>query len=199
VGVLAVASIYTLISLAISLCILWFVQRQYLAISSQLRTLQIAAQAPVIGIIRASFDGRCTIRAFGMQESISQKLVDQQHQAQKSGYLFRSLQSWLLLVLDLLSTGIAGTLAALVVGLKVQINVSWAGVALVNTIVLGQDLKLMMHWLMTLEAYLGVIRRIRGFISNTSPEDDTRQAEAPADGWPLKGQISLDTVSCGYG
>lgn len=204
-GVLAAGSVYTLISLAVSLFVLYFIQRSYLATSSQLRTLQIASQAPVIGTLRASCDGRATIRAFNLQDSASSTLVNQVYQASKSAYLFRSLQSWLLLVIGLLGGGVAGTLAALLVGLKSKVNVGWAGVALVNTITLGSDLKMLMNWLTLLEAQLGVVRRIREFIA-TTPSENFRAVNAatplveelPGD-WPSRGEVVLRDVSAAYG
>ncbi|KAF3805652.1 ABC transporter FUM19 [Colletotrichum gloeosporioides] len=204
-GVLAAGSVYTLISLAVSLFALYFIQRSYLSTSSQLRTLQIASQAPVIGTLRASCDGRATIRAFNLQDSASSTLVNQVYQASKSAYLFRSLQSWLFLVIGLLGGGVAGTLAALLVGLKSKVNVGWAGVALVNTITLGSDLKMLMNWLTLLEAQLGVVRRIREFIA-TTPSKNRRSAngagahvEQLIGDWPSKGEVVLRDVSAAYG
>ncbi|KAF9872765.1 hypothetical protein CkaCkLH20_09628 [Colletotrichum karsti] len=199
-GVLAAGSVYTLISLAISLVVLYFIQRRYLATSSQLRTLQIASQAPVIGTLRASCDGRATIRAFNLQDSACSTLVDQVYQASKSAYLFKSLQAWLFLVIGLLAGGVAGTLAALLVGLKSTVNVGWAGVALVNTITLGSDLKMLMNWLTLLEAQLGVVRRIREFIATTPTEGDGHagRVEEPPQGWPRKGNVVLHGVCAAY-
>lgn len=198
VAVLAVGSVYMLICLAASLCVLWPIQRRYITTSSQLRTLQIAAQAPVLALIRAGFEGRCTIRAFGLRRDVGRRLIGQVYQSQKPGYLFRSLQTWLLLVLDLLSAGVAGALAALLVGLRARVNVGWAGVALVNTIALGQDLKLLTHWLTTFETSLGVIRRIREFLDSTPREDGGRSTE-PDQWWPSAGEVSIQNVSCSYG
>lgn len=200
VAVLAISSPYTLVSLAASACILCYVGKRYTATSSQLRTLQIAAQAPVVESLRAGFEGRCTIRAFGLQNTLGRTLVDRVHQAQKSAYLFRSLQSWLMLTLDLISAGIAVTLAALLVGLKSQAHVGWAGVALVNTISLAQDLKLMLHWISTLEVSMGVIQRIREFITGTPSEDNNRLSlDPPSEEWPRSGQVRFENVSCSYG
>uniref|UniRef100_L2FH01 ABC multidrug transporter n=1 Tax=Colletotrichum fructicola (strain Nara gc5) TaxID=1213859 RepID=L2FH01_COLFN len=204
-GVLAAGSVYTLISLAVSLFVLYFIQRSYLATTSQLRTLQIASQAPVIGTLRASCDGRATIRAFNLRDSASSTLVNQVYQASKSAYLFRSLQSWLFLVIGLLGGGVAGTLAALLVGLKSKVNVGWAGVALVNTITLGSDLKMLMNWLTLLEAQLGVVRRIREFVA-TTPSENFRAVDGASprieellDDWPSRGEVVLRNVSVAYG
>lgn len=200
VAVLAVGSPYTLVSLAASVGILCYVGRRYAATSSQLRTLQIDAQGPMAEFLRAVFDGRCTIRAFGLQHTACRTLFNRLRQAQKPAYFFRSLQSWLMLMLDLISAGIAGTLAALLVGLKGQAHVRWAGVALVNTIALAQDLKLVMHWITTLEASMGVIQRIREFTAGTPSEDDGRRLSKnpPAEDWPRSGQVRFEEVSCSY-
>lgn len=200
VVVLAVSSPYTLITLALSVGILFYIGKRYTATSSQLRTLQMAAQAPVTEYLRAAFDGRCTIRAFGLHQTACRALVDAVHQAQKSAYLFRSLQAWLVLMLNLVGAGIAGTLAALVVGLKSRTHVGWAGVALVNTIALGRGLDLVMHWLTTLEVLMGAIQRIREFITTTPAEDDGRVFVdgLPAD-WPRSGHVVFEDVSCSRG
>jgi ATP-binding cassette, subfamily C (CFTR/MRP), member 1 len=198
--VLAISSPYTLVSLAVSVVLLWYIGSRYVATSSQLRTLQIAAAAPMIEFLRAGFDGRCTIRAFGFQHKASLTLLNRLHQAQKSAYLFQSLQTWLTLMLNLIATGVAVTLAALLVGLKSKTNVGWAGIALVNTIVLSQELKLLIHWITTFEVAMGAIQRIREFITLTPSEDDGRpDGVEPKDDWPDAGEIKFENVACCYG
>lgn len=197
--VMAISSPYTLISLAISIGLLWYIGRRYAATSSQLRTLQIAAQAPMVEFLRAGFDGRCTIRAFGFQRHVCLTLLDRLYQAQKSAYFFRSLQTWLTLMLDLIATGVAVTLAALLVGLKSRTTVGWAGVALVNTISLSFELKLVVHWMTTFEVAMGAIQRIREFITLTPSEDDGRPDGKARNDWPWAGEINFQDVYCCHG
>lgn len=103
-------------------------------------------------------------------------------------------------MLDLIATGVAVTLAALLVGLKSKTNVGWAGIALVNTIVLSQELKLLIHWITTFEVAMGAIQRIREFITLTPSEDDGRPDGAePKDDWPDAGEIKFENVACCYG
>ena len=199
IGVLAAGSPYVLISLVLSLAALWLIRRRYLSTSIPLRTLQIEAQAPVVGFLRDGFQGRATVRAFGLQGTMTAAFSAEVLRAQKPAYLFRSLQTWLMLVLDLLSTVIAGSLAALVVGLKSHVSVAFAGVALVNTIVLSQDLTLLMHWWTTLESSLGVVHRVNEFASTTPKEDEGHGTETPPPAWPLAGDITLQDVSASYG
>ncbi|KAH8881159.1 P-loop containing nucleoside triphosphate hydrolase protein, partial [Thozetella sp. PMI_491] len=199
IGVFAAGSVYTLLSMAVALCVLWPVQRRYLASSSQLRILQVSAQALVLGTLGASYEGRCTIRAFGMEASIRQLLIERVNQAQKPGYLFRSLQVWLQLSLGLLNAAIAGTLAALVVGLRSQIYIGWAGLALVNTISAGNDLRLLVHWWTLFESSFGVVRRIREFVTNTPSEDADQAICHVANNWPRTGNVVLENVSAVYG
>jgi len=148
--------------------------------------------------LRAGFDGRCTIRAFGFQEKACLTLLSRLHQAQKSAYLFRSLQAWLTLMLDLVATGVAVTLAALLVGLKSRTNVGWAGVALVNTIALSQELKLLIHWITTFEVAMGSIQRIREFITLTPSEDDGHPDATPSPDWPQAGEVKFQNMTCCY-
>ncbi|KAK0649750.1 hypothetical protein B0T16DRAFT_410658 [Cercophora newfieldiana] len=197
--VLAISSPYTLVSLCVSVILIWYIGSRYVATSSQLRTLQIAAAAPMVEFLRAGFDGRCTIRAFGFERQAALTLLDRLNHSQKSAYLFRSLQAWLTLLLDLIATGVAVTLASLLVGLKSKTNVGWAGVALVNTIVLSQELKLLIHWITTFEVAMGAIQRIREFITLTPSEDDGRPDEKPNDDWPLAGEVKFENFTCCHG
>lgn len=134
-----------------------------------MRTIQIATQAPILGTISSSIPGRETILAYGLGPRLAAILSEQVYQGQKAGYLFRSLQTWLLLVLELVNAVVATVLAALLVGLKShrksQGSIGWAGIALVNTVNMGTDLILLLNWWVRLEGGMGSIRRIMEYVA----------------------------------
>lgn len=109
------------------------------------------------------------------------------YQGQKPGYLFKSIQTWLLLTLELLNACIATILAATLVNLRsngsVNANkIGWAGVALVNTVSMGTDIMLLVNWWVRLEGSMGSYRRIMEYVgmapmSVDEPAGDERNGE----------------------
>ncbi|KJZ70262.1 hypothetical protein HIM_10343 [Hirsutella minnesotensis 3608] len=166
---LAISAPYILVFIIFLVPCLYSIKRLYLPTSSRLRTIQIASQAPVLNTFSSSIPGRETILAFGLGPRLAATLSQQVFEGQKAGYLFRSLQTWLLLVLELINAGLATVLASLLVGLKShgksQASIGWAGVALVNTVSMGTELSLLLSWWVRLEGSMGSIRRILEFVA----------------------------------
>lgn len=80
-----------------------------------------------------TINGLATIRAFGwsnFNQVLSNELLDS---SQQPAYLLRMIQSWLALVLDLVTTFLALLVVTLAVVLRS--NAGYAGIALVNIMV----------------------------------------------------------------
>ncbi|KAK0623913.1 P-loop containing nucleoside triphosphate hydrolase protein [Immersiella caudata] len=197
---LAVGSPFTLITLTASAGMLWLIGRRYSATASQLRTLMVAARAPLTEGLQAAFDGRCTIRAFGLEESTNKALMELIQHSYHPNYLWSSLRCWLNCYTALITAVIAGTLVALLVGLQSQVNVGWSGVALINTVALAFNMQLLVYWLTTLEGNLGSAARTREFSAGTPHEDGEDQSKSPPDeNWPTRGKIRFDNLCCRHG
>ncbi|KAJ6779518.1 hypothetical protein PWT90_06369 [Aphanocladium album] len=196
--VIGLGSPFTLISLPILLPLIFFLQKFYLATSFQLRSLQIAAQAPMLEIISATLKGRTTIMAFEQEEHIARMISSRIQRGLKIGYLFRAIQTWVTMMLSLLNGCIAIALAGLLIGLGGSKSITWGGLALVNVIRLGQDTMLLLQWWTDFESSMASMDRIYEYLRGT-PQEAVPASEANLIGaWPEHGRVRVDELSLTY-
>ncbi|OAA77325.1 ABC transporter, transmembrane domain, type 1 [Akanthomyces lecanii RCEF 1005] len=197
--VIAIGSPYAIISLVALLPLLWLLQKVYLSTSVQLRTLQIAARAPMLEVASATVQGRLTIRALRGDKFLSQVISDRVYHALLMGYIFGSIQHWAILMLNLLNGCLATAVAALLVGLGGAQSAAWGGLALVNTISLGQDAMLLLIWWTRFESSMASMERIFDYTHRTPQEKVVLPEAVVTDSWPEKGDVELDSLSLAYG
>lgn len=197
--VIAIGSPYAIISLVALLPLLWLLQRIYLSSSFQLRTLHIAVRAPMLEIASATVPGRLTVRALRAEPFLSQVISDKVHHALLMGYIFSSVQNWAIFMLNLLNGCLATAVAGLLVGLGGPQSAGWGGLALVNTITLGQDAMLLLTWWTRFETSMASMERIFDYTHNTPQEKIVPPAAAVADSWPERGSVTMDNLSLDYG
>ncbi|KAM3492252.1 hypothetical protein MY3957_004440 [Beauveria namnaoensis] len=196
--VIAIGSPYAIISLVVLLPLLWLLQRIYLSSSFQLRTLHIAARAPMLEVASATVPGRLTVRALRAEKFMSQVISDKVYHALLMGYIFSSVQNWAILMLNLLNGCLATAVAGLLVGLGGSQSAGWGGLALVNTITLGQDAMLLLMWWTRFETSMASMERIFDYTHNTPQEKIVPPAAAVGDSWPERGGVELDNLSLNY-
>lgn len=196
--VIAIGSPYAIISLVALLPLLWLLQKVYLSTSFQLRTLQIAARAPMLETASATVQGRLTIRALRGEKFLSQVISDRVYHALLMGYIFGSIQHWAILMLNLLNGCLATAVAALLVGLGGAQSAAWGGLALVNTISLGQDAMLLLIWWTRFESSMASMERIFDYTHRTPQEKVVLPEAIVTDSWPEKGDVELDSLSLAY-
>ncbi|KAJ3493998.1 hypothetical protein NLG97_g4364 [Lecanicillium saksenae] len=197
-GVIAIGSPYAIISLVILLPLLWFLQKVYLATSFQLRTLQIAARAPMLEVASGSVQGRLTVRALRGEGFMSRIISERTQHAILMGYLFTSVQNWAILMLSLLNVCLATAVAGLLVGLGGSRSASWGGLALVNTISLGQEAMLLLTWWTRFESSMASIERIFDYTHDKPQEKIATPAAVITDSWPEAGNISFENLSLSH-
>lgn len=197
--VIGIGSPYTLILIAVLLPMLYILQKHYLATSAQLRKLQVAAQAPIFSTVSAAVEGRVTLRAMQKQVYIADTLSEKVHAGLRPGYLFSSVQRWMLLVLNLANASILTTLAALLVGLRGSGNIGWAGLALLNAVTLSQDAILLMTWWTSFENHMASMEKILEYITTTPVEQVEHPETQPSDTWPSEGKVRIQDLSLLYG
>lgn len=134
----------------------------------------------MLGTLNSSMAGRETIASYGLSSRIDKTMTKMVYEGQRPGYLFASLQRWLLLVLSLFNVVITTVLVSILVGLKrnnwSNIDIGWAGIALVNTVSMGNDFMLLLHWWVNLEASMASIHRIMDYVRiNTNPTIKNQQ------------------------
>lgn len=196
--VIAIGSPYAIISLVVLVPLLWLLQKFYLSTSFQLRTLQIAARAPMLEVASATVQGRLTVRALRGEDFLSQVISDRIYHALLMGYIFTSVQNWAVLMLNLLNGCLATAVAGLLVGLGGAQSAGWGGLALVNTITLGQDAMLLLTWWTRFESSMASMDRISDY-TNATPQEKVERPEADVgETWPEKGDIALENLSLAY-
>jgi ABC-type multidrug transport system fused ATPase/permease subunit len=143
--------------------------------------------------------GRDTIMAHSLGLQLAEVMAEQVHNGQMPGYVFRSLQIGLRLVLGLVNACIAIVLAVLLTELRGSDHpVGWARMALVNTVSLGTDLILLMTWWVRLEASMGSFKRIMEY-TGTQYGADQNQRETVTEKGINKGDIQLRGLTVFHG
>lgn len=159
---------------------------------------RIEHKAPLYSHFLESIHGLATIRAFGWTRPYVDKNLRLLDDAQKPSYLLNCIQRWLTLVLDLVVAFLTVLLVVLAVVLRKSIDSSLLGIALVNMMALGENMKgIVLQW-STLETSLGAVTRIRDFSMNTPSENLPREDNVPDEKWPAKGTLELKNVSVQY-
>ncbi|GFP57675.1 ABC multidrug transporter B [Trichoderma asperellum] len=196
--VIGVGSPYTMISLPILLPLIFILQKFYLKTSFQLRSLQVAAQAPMLQMVGAILEGRVTIRAFNQNQYMARLMSDCINRGLMMGYLFKSVQIWVTLMLGLVNGCLAIALASLLISLGGSNSITWGGLALVNVIRLGQDAMLLLTWWTRFESTMACMDRICDYTQRT-PQERVQIPEAPVDcAWPEHGRIQVKNLSLAH-
>lgn len=159
---------------------------------------RIEHKAPLYSHFLESINGLATLRAFGWIRPYTEKSMTLLDNAQKPSYLLYCIQRWLTLVLDLAVAALTILLMTLAVVLRGKINPSLLGIALVNMMDLGNNLKgIVVQW-STLETSLGAVTRIKSFTENTPSENLPEESKLPDSEWPAHGIVNIQNVSVQY-
>ncbi|KAJ6445281.1 ABC multidrug transporter [Purpureocillium lavendulum] len=198
---LAVAAIpWIAISVPFIAVTLVIVQRFYVRTSKQLRLLDIEQKAPLYSHFLETMSGLPTVRAFGWTSQYADKALLLLDSAQKPSYLLSCIQRWLTLVLDLVVAALIVLLVALAVLLREKntVDPSLLGVALVNMMYLGINLKnIVLQW-STLETSLGAVSRVKAFTENTPSENSASETGMLPPGWPVRGSLAVRDLTIQY-
>ncbi|KAG8669721.1 hypothetical protein FPOAC2_09062 [Fusarium poae] len=186
------------ISIPFVIAILVLIQRFYVRTSKQLRLLEIEHKAPLFSHFLETINGLATIRAFGWTQPYTDKVLTLIDDAQKPSYLLNCIQRWLTLVLDMVVAFLTIILVIFAVTLREKINPSLLGIALVNMMRLGTNMKgIVLNWSI-LETSLGAIARIRMFCSSAPSEEKPEESNNPGDYWPREGGLEVKNADVQY-
>ncbi|KAL7903374.1 multidrug resistance-related protein [Trichoderma sp. TUCIM 5745] len=196
---LAVGAVsYFAAALPFIIVILLIIQRFYVRTSKQLRILEIEHKAPLYSHFLESINGLATIRAFGWTLPYSTKSLTLLDSAQKPSYLLNCIQRWLTLVLDLVVAILTILLVVFAVTLRGKLNPALLGIALVNMMNLGLNLKgIILAW-SQLETSLGAVTRIKTFEETTPSELLAHENYIPPEEWPSQGSLEFVDLSVQY-
>ncbi|KAJ4255444.1 hypothetical protein NW762_009439 [Fusarium torreyae] len=196
---LAIAAVsWFAISIPFVFAVLVLIQRFYVRTSKQLRLLEIEHKAPLFSHFLETISGLATIRAFGWTQPYTDRVLLRIDDAQKPSYLLNCIQRWLTLVLDMVVAFLTIILIVFAVTLREKINPSLLGIALVNMMRLGTNMKgIILNW-STLETSLGAIARIQMFCSGAPNEQKSGEDNEPGEYWPREGSLEAQNLDVQY-
>ncbi|KAL4865755.1 hypothetical protein BDV12DRAFT_174033 [Aspergillus spectabilis] len=177
--------------------LLYLVQMFYLRTSQQLRVLELETRAPLLSHFMETIQGLVSLRAFGWTTHYKALLHNHLKVAQQSAYLLFCAQIWLTLTLDI----IVAFLAIILVSIAVTVGNSSAasiGLALVNLIAFGANLKGLVYNWTALENAMGAIARVRDFTSDSPSEIQSGESQSSPPDWPQRGLIQFKNVTASY-
>ncbi|KAJ5446421.1 ABC multidrug transporter [Penicillium cf. griseofulvum] len=195
--VILYSSKYIAATVPVLIGLLYLVQMYYLKTSRQLRILEIQARAPLLTNFMETLQGLSSVRAFGWMRAYTTRNDRLLVTAQQSIYLLYCAQLWLILTLDMIVAFLAITLVSVAVTTRTSSGAS-IGLALVNIVAFGANLKGLVYNWAALEISMGAIARIQNFTSNTPCEDQPDATEPPPPNWPDRGLIRFHDVSAAY-
>jgi ATP-binding cassette, subfamily C (CFTR/MRP), member 1 len=194
---IAVASTYIGAALPLCAVLIYFIQGFYLRTSRVLRLLEIEAKSVLFTHFLETLAGLVTIRSFGWSKEFITRNKEFLNLAQRPFYSLLGAQRWLSLVLDLLVSGIAITLATIAIQIN-TLDVGLTGLALVSIVGFSSGLKqLITHWTV-LETTAGAITRVKSFVSSVGTEESDNGCLEVVDEWPASGVIEFENISASY-
>ncbi|KAL3470131.1 putative ABC transporter [Aspergillus californicus] len=210
-AIVVYSSNYLAVTIPFLIALLYLVQMFYLRTSQQLRILELEARAPLLSHFMETIAGLVSLRAFGWTARYAAQNLAHLKIAQQSAYLLFCAQVWLTLTLDIIVAFLAVILVCIAVTTRGSSAAS-IGLALVNIIALGANLKGFVYNWTALENAMGAIARVRVFTRDTpweggpraqigvdvSPEQaEAQSASVPGD-WPQRGLIRFTDVTASY-
>ncbi|KAE8348413.1 ABC transporter-like protein [Aspergillus coremiiformis] len=178
----------------------YMVQKVYLRTSRQVRLLDLEAKSPLFSQMLETYSGIATIRAHGWEHRFQEDNLALLDKSQRPYYALYCIQRWLTFVLSLLVAVVSVILVTFGTQIKNITSGNAMGAALINVLNFSQTLSLLVAAYTTLETSLGAVGRIKSFISNIKPEDETTVAlQTPQlRARPAIGKIEFNSVTASY-
>ncbi|KAI1270368.1 putative ABC transporter [Xylariaceae sp. FL1019] len=175
---------------------IYIIQKLYLQTSRQLRFLELQSKAAILADVLETIDGIETIRAFGWSSSAIQKNIKLIERAQRPEYLSQCLQTWLTLVLNLLTAAISTIMIAAAVILRGKMTGGQVGAAMNVLMVTSTTLPSFVQSWTTLETSLGSVARLKT-LEETVPAEEQEKEKLEPPRWPSKAleNITLDITA----
>lgn len=196
--VLGVVQPLILVTLPVTVAVVYVVQKVYLATSKQLRFIDLEARALVNASFLETLEGVSTIRAFGWQKAFIDKNARKLDLSMRPDYLLMCIQRWLYLVLDLIVPGLALAIIGIAIWLKGTTTGGQIGIALNVVLKANQNILNLITAFIRLETSLGAISRLRAFEQQVQPEEQPGMANPADKSWPAYGAVEFTNFSASY-
>lgn len=197
-GLLAASSYYVAISFPFIAVFYYYLQGGYLRTSRQLRFLDLEEKAPVYSQFLEILAGLPTVRAFGWGSAAIQQNHDLVDRSQRPFYLLIIVQKWLIMVLDIVTAGLALLIVGFAVYLRDRVSVGLTGVALVQLISMSQALNMLIQFWTSVETSIGAVARIKNFTEEAGDENRPDETVTPPETWPSAGGVLISNLTASY-
>jgi ABC-type multidrug transport system fused ATPase/permease subunit len=174
----------------------YWLQRFYLRTSRQLRLLDIEAKAPLYRLFTETLEGLSTIRAFAWQSELVLEATDSIEESQKAYYLFNSVQLWLSVALETMSSTLAVMLVALALFVPTSSDPGRIGIGMTTAMMFTVGLHVVTSAWASTENSLASLARTRDFERDT-PNENLPPKNEPATDWPF-GEVQVLGLSVTY-
>ncbi|KAK5122260.1 hypothetical protein LTR85_004170 [Meristemomyces frigidus] len=193
-------SAQNILALTLPVCIIavYLLQKFYLQVTRQLRALDLESRAAVISSFVETTEGLATIRAFGWEEAYAAQNAQRLDDTQRPYYLMLCLQSWLKVVLGLMTAGMAVGVIAIAVTMKGTTSGSQVGIALNLVLVVNATLLRFVESWANLDISMGAVARLKALEAEAPEEDQGAENVQPPDSWPSAGELVLEHVQVAY-
>ncbi|KAJ3920632.1 P-loop containing nucleoside triphosphate hydrolase protein [Lentinula edodes] len=172
--------------------------RIYLKSQMSVRREMLVAKAPVLGHFGATISGLTSIRAYGAQNMITERLSSRIDRYSRSARIFYNLQRWMALRMHLISALFIALLAWYLVyvqkdsasntGFSINMGATFTGA------IFGWIIN--MNMLEVIEAFYS-LERVNSYLQIEQEPKPTAQGTPPAY-WPATGELRVDKLCARY-
>lgn len=207
ISTLLVVTYVTPVFAVMLLPILYFYRRQQVYFTlpyRELKRLDSISRSPIYSLFGETLDGVITIRAFSMEESFMNRMVDMLDRQQQAYFLTFTAQCWLAVRLELIGTLIifGACLAAVLEHASMAGNDVFAGLAGLSisyALSVTQSLNWMVRVASDFEANFIAVERIKQYcdLQSEAPRDVAEDSLLPTN-WPDQGLIEFRNAKLRY-
>ncbi|KAJ4481119.1 P-loop containing nucleoside triphosphate hydrolase protein [Lentinula aciculospora] len=167
----------------------------YLKSQMSVRREMLVAKAPVLGHFSATISGLTSIRAYGAQNMVTERLSSRIDRYSRSARIFYNLQRWMALRMHIISALFIGLLAWYLVyiqkdsasntGFSINMGATFTGA--------------IFGWVINMNMLEGhsTLERVAAYLKIEQESKPTIQGEPPAY-WPATGELRVENLSARY-
>ncbi|KAG5877095.1 hypothetical protein JTB14_006390 [Gonioctena quinquepunctata] len=185
-----------IVAFGIPLIMMIIVQRIYGKSGRSIQRLETGRRSPMIGHIKATFDGITTVRAFGLQSQAIEEFDKHQDQFTSANFLMTASLKTLDLFNGLINTIFISSVVLNFVFFDTGSKAGDVGLAVSQAISLTMLLGYVLMQVTEFENYMTATERV---LEYTDISTENRQCGQVIEDWPGEGKIEYQDLSLTYG
>ncbi|KAJ3145661.1 hypothetical protein HK101_002412 [Irineochytrium annulatum] len=178
--------------------IYWWIGGRYLSSMRELKRLDSTTRSPIFSMFSETLQGCDTIRAYGEERRFileNQSRVDANH---RTFHALQSCNRWLGVRVSLLGSVVLFVVAVTTVANREWIGAGLAGLALVWSLGLMDNMIALIRCQAGLEMSLNSVERVNEYLSIEQEAPAYIKATEPSAQWPAKGALVVENLEMRY-